>query len=167
MCSIIQKNNGVACFCVINLSTYNMYFWLNSLTFTYLLCADNKEWNSFFEEYLEQWIERLSNWVFDNHSHPVHVVSYEDLENDTVREVEKILDFLHFQYSHEEVTERLREDFANFKRSHGKVEFQYFSPEQKDKLRETLMTAVKAASDAGKTDLFHFSEYLESLDSIR
>ena len=105
--------------------------------------------------------------MFDNHSHPVHLVSYEDLENDTVREVEKILDFLHFQYSHEEVTERLREDFANFKRSHQKAEFQHFSPEQKDRLRETLTTAVKAASDAGMTDLCHFSEYLESLDSIR
>ena len=127
------------------------------------LHAVNKKWNKFSESYLKQWIKRLNNWVFDNHSHPVVVVSYEDIKRDTIGEVEKILDFLKFPYSHSELVERLREDYTVFQRPHTNDDFQHFSPEQKENLRTTLLTVMARANSCGKSDLFHFDEYLDSL----
>ena len=125
-----------------------------------------EKWNGFSEDYLQLWIERLDNWVFNNHSHPVHVVSYEDLKKDTVGEVEKILDFLKFPYSHSELVERLRQDYTVFQRPHTNDDYQHFSPEQKENLRTTLLTGMARAKAFGKSDLFHFDEYLNSLSDI-
>ena len=132
-----------------------------------ILPAVTEKWTSFSEEYLNNWIQRLSNWVLDNHRHPVHVVSYEDLKRDTVKEVEKILDFLQFPYTHEEVVERLRVDYTDFQRVHIHDDFQHFSPEQKEKLQTTLQTAIDNAKACGKADLFLFNEYLDSLPDIK
>ena len=127
----------------------------------------NKKWNGFSETYLKAWITRLNNWVFNNPNHPVHVVSYEDLQRDTVGEVEKILDFLEFPYSHDELVERLREDYTTFQRPHTNDDFQHFSPEQKANIRTTLLTVMATAKATGKSDLFEFDDYLESLPHIQ
>jgi hypothetical protein len=140
---------------------------LNSHTSTIPESAfGSKEWVEFVERYLDRWKERTINWVLMNKRHPVHVVSYEDLQNDTVREVEKILDFLHFPYSHEDLIQRLRVNFTTFQRPHMNDGFQHFSPEQKERLRLTLKTTISTAKKSGKEHLFHFNEYLESLHNI-
>ena len=105
--------------------------------------------------------------MLDNHGHPVHVVNYEDLKRNTVREVEKILDFLQFPYTHEEVVERLRVDYTDFQRVHTHDDFQHFSPEQKEKLRTTLQTVMTKAKACEKANLFLFNEYLSSLPDIK
>ena len=115
---------------------------------------------------MERWKERTINWVLNNNTHPVHVVNYEDLRNDTVREVEKILDFLHFPYSHDELVERLREDFTAFQRVHKNDGFQHFSPEQKEQLRETITELKAAAKAIGKATFFLFDQYLVDLKNI-
>ena len=120
----------------------------------------------FVERYLDRWKERTINWVLMNKRHPVHVVSYEDLQNDTVREVEKILDFLHFPYSHEDLIQRLRVDFTTFQRHHMNDGFQHFSPKQKERLRLTITQLMGAAKTAGKADLFLFSKYLADLPFV-
>ena len=147
----------------------------STLQFSYIAChlicsilpAVTEKWSIFSGEYLDHWIHRLNNWVFDNHGHPVHVVNYEDLKKDTVREVEKILDFLQFPYSHEEVVERLKTDFTTFQRPHTHDDFQHFSPAQKEMLQTTLLTVMADAKASGKADLFLFNEYLDSLPDIK
>ena len=125
----------------------------------------NGEWKGFSKHYLQIWIKRLNNWVFNN-SHPVHVMSYEDLKRDTVREVEKVLDFLKFPYRHNELVERLRQDYIVFQRPHTNDNFQHFSPEQKENLKTALSTVMANARACGKSNLFHFDEYLDSLPNI-
>ena len=98
----------------------------------------------------------------------MHVVSYEDLKRDAVREVEKILDFLKFSYTHDDLVERLNHDYSDFQRPHSHVtDFQHFSPEQKDYLRNTMMDMIELAKRAGKMDLFRFDEYIDALDDIK
>ena len=105
--------------------------------------------------------------MLDNHGHPVHVVNYEDLKRDTVKEVEKILDFLQFPYSHDEVVERLREDYTDLQRPHTHEDFQHYFPKLKENLRTTLLTMMATANASGKADLFLFNEYLDSLPDIK
>ena len=135
-------------------------------TYYYFLLLETEKWIKFSGRYFDRWKERTINWVFNNHSHPVHVVSYEDLKRDTVGEVEKILDFLRFPYSHNDLVERLRQDYTVFQRPHTNDDFQHFSPEQKENLRTTLLTVMARAKACGKSDLFHFDEYLDSLSDI-
>ena len=98
----------------------------------------------------------------------MHVVSYENLQRDAVGEVEKILDFLKFSYTHDDLVERLKQDYSDFQRPHSHdTDFQHFSPEQKDYIRNTLMDMIELAKKAGKMDLFHFDEYIDALDNIR
>ena len=127
---------------------------------------ETSRWVKFAEFYVERWRERTVNWVLGNDKHPVHVVNYENLKRDTVGEVEKILDFLQFPYSHDELTERLRENYTEFQRVHTHKSFQHYSPEQKEMLNSKLSSVLAFAKAAGKADLFLFHDYLESLPSL-
>ena len=125
------------------------------------------EWIKFSGKYIDKWKERTINWVFENPNHPVHVVSYEDLKVDTVGEVEKILDFLQFPYDHDELLEKLTQDFTDFQRPHMHDDFKHFNPEQKERLRTTLESMVSLAKTYGNAQQFHFYDYLQSLPDIK
>ena len=116
--------------------------------------------------YLDQWKTRLTKWVLNNSRHSVHVVRYEDLRNDKVREVERILDFLHFSYNHDDVVSALEEDYSVFQRSHERDHFRHYSAEQKEMLRSALVDLIKLSSVREKANLLHLNEYLESLPDI-
>jgi len=116
--------------------------------------------------YLDQWKKRLTKWVLNNTQHPVHVVRYEDLQNDRVREVERILDFLHFSYNHDDIVSALEEDYSVFQRSHERDHFQHYSAEQKEILRTTLLDMIELASMREKANLIRLNGYLESLPYI-
>ena len=131
-----------------------------------LSLTEDDKGKDFVEKYFSHWIKMLTNWVFENHRYPIHVVSYEDLQRDTVGEVEKILDFLHFPYNHDELAERLRDDFTTFRRPHSNDGFQHFSPKQKELLRKTITELNATAAAVAKANLFHFDEYLAALTTI-
>lgn len=57
-------------------------------------------------------------------------VRYEDLKTDTVAEVARMLDFLEFPFSREEVEHRIGEGFTQFYRNHTDS-FGHFTSEQK------------------------------------
>ena len=138
-------------------------------TYLVLPYTATERWNYVSKVYLNQWKTRLTKWVLNNSQseHPVHVVRYEDLQNDRVREVERILDFLHFSYNHDDVVSALEEDYSVFQRSHEHDDFQHYSPEQKGILRTILVDMIKLASIREKTNLLHLNEYLESLSDIK
>lgn len=135
-------------------------------TIALVYIAETKQWVEFFGQYLDRWKERIINWVLTNKEHPVHVVNYEELQNNTVGEVEKILDFLHFPYNHSDLVERLRVDFTTFRRLHMNDGFQHFLPEQKQQLRETITNLLSMAKAVRKADLFIFQRYLSDLAYI-
>ena len=54
----------------------------------------NSDWNDFVHEQALIWERTVLAWVSNNHNHPVLVVKYEDLKNETVAELKRMLDFL-------------------------------------------------------------------------
>ena len=133
----------------------------------YFLSPATEEWIKFSHKYLEKWKERTINWVFDNVRHPVHVVRYEDLQRDAVGEVEKILDFLNFPYTHDDIIAKLGLDYTDFKRQHRQQDdFQYFTAEQKKDIEVYLSDMIDMAERKGKSHLFHFEEYLDVLENL-
>ena len=136
--------------------------------FWYTHVAASKDWLHFSNDYLDAWKTRMVSWIIDNNAekHPVHVVRYEDLQRDTVGEVEKILDFLRFPYTHMEVVRKLNDNYTDFKRSHNHTNFQHFSDHQKNKLRVTLTETWELAKTKDKAELLRLDEYIAALDHI-
>ena len=112
------------------------------------------------------WMLRLRNWVTDSmqQRRPVHVVRYEDLINDTVKEVGRMLDFLNVNYNKEDLRNKLREDFTVFKREHSSDNFEHYSPQQKLHMKSVLQEAIRMAEQGNKTEILRLHEYLDSFE---
>ena len=83
----------------------------------------------------------LFSWVINStDDHPTMVVRYEDLKQNTIREVKRMLDFLQIPYKEKVVEERLEKDFSRFRRRH-RQSFEHFTTKQ----REHVMKYVKSA----------------------
>ncbi len=89
------------------------------------------EWASFVQVYMQAWKERIMNWLLQDHA-KVHVVYYEDLQTHTVREVTRLLDFLHIDYSSpRDVASSISGGYTEFKRPHAKsLGYEYYTLEQ-------------------------------------
>ena len=105
---------------------------------------------------------RLKNWVIDSsHDRPVLVVRYEDLSNNTVGEVGRMLNFLNITYDEKELGEKLRTDFTLFKRKHNSDDFEHYSSAQKQYVKSVLLQAIEMAEEVNKAELLRLNEYLD------
>ena len=95
----------------------------------------------------------------------MHILRYEALQNDTLGEVKKVLEFLNVFYDSEILAERLRESYSEFHRPHSNDNFKHYSLEQKQLLRSVLMETIEAADNAGKSHLLHLNDYLFTIHS--
>ena len=109
---------------------------------SFLLPGDNPRWNAFVYDQSQRWFTMLENWISKNRKHPVLLVKYEDLKNDTAMEIQKILDFLDISYSTEDLQRQLSGGFSAFRRSHTKENFDHFTPEQKLWINSAVMNAT-------------------------
>lgn len=112
---------------------------------------------------MEMWKLRLVNWVLTSTTeHPVHVVRYEDLKNNTFGEIAKILSFLGIPYKDEELLLRLKGDFSTFKRQHDSDNFQHYSSIQTQHIKSVLLDTIILVQSANKTlkESLKLKEYL-------
>ncbi len=140
--------------------TYNSYFWCRTL----IIHAGIPKWDKFVHAYLDSWTKKVINWVINNTQHPLHVVRYEDLQQNTTGEVKRILDFLKVSYEDQELERCLNVDFDTFHRKHvSDSDFEPYTPKQKDDLKAILRTTITAAEAMGKSDVLRLHEYLQLL----
>lgn len=109
--------------------------------------AGTPEWDAFISVYMQAWKERILNWLLQDQA-KVHIVHYEDLLNDKLDEIIKILDFLDIHYvSSEEVGMRLREDFTEFQRPHLKrLGFQHYTLKQTYFIKTVIQDTIELLS---------------------
>ena len=89
----------------------------------------------------------LFSWVINSTEHPpTLVIRYEDVKQNTIREVKRMLDFLQFPYKEEVIEEQLEKDFSQFRRKH-RESFEHFTTKQ----REHVMKCVQSS----RTELEH------------
>lgn len=115
---------------------------------------------------MEAWLKRIRNWIVQQPpQHPVMVVKYEDLKEDTLREVERILTFLKLPFSREEVSEKLARDFTTFKRPHREGDnFKRYTDKQMASMKSTVMEAIQLIEDNDISDIVTLDEYLEKFE---
>ena len=73
--------------------------------------GDNLEWIDFVTKKLEGWQKLIEFWLEWGQTHPLLVVQYEDLVNNTSREIDVMLRFIGIQISLEDIRQKLRVQF--------------------------------------------------------
>ena len=92
---------------------------------------------------------------------PKLVVRYEDFQRDRVGEVSRVLDFLHFPYSRETLSQRLEEDFTTFHRSRH-PEFEAFTQAQEKFIDHSLRQILYSLSARNNGETYGIEEYLRN-----
>ncbi|CAI8058343.1 WSC domain-containing protein 1 [Geodia barretti] len=121
---------------------------------------DEEKWDMFLRGYMRHWSSRLLQWIIYQDKHPIHILRYEDLKQDTVGEIKKTLDFLDVSYDPETVRKKLNLDYTDFKRPHDRNHYNYYSVEQKEFVKSVLLDVNVAARRAKKAHLLRLDEYI-------
>ena len=122
--------------------------------------VDEEKWDMFLRGYMRHWSSRLLQWIIYQDKHPIHILRYEDLKQDTVGEIEKTLDFLDVSYDPETVRKKLNLDYTDFKRPHDRNEYEHYSVEQKEFVKSVLLDVNVAARRAKKARLLRLDDYI-------
>ena len=99
-------------------------------------------------------------------THPLLVVTYEELKQDTVKEVQKMLDFLNVTIPKAKLVQRLQANqFNEFHRNHsGSARFVPYTPTQVKYLNSVISETEQALFTSGVTN-FPLKKYMR-LDVI-
>ena len=107
-----------------------------------------------------KWKMYIDSVVFESPAKlPKLVVRYEDFQRDRVREVSRVLNFLHFPYSGETLSQRLEEDFTAFHRTRH-VDFEAFTQSQEEFIEHSLRQILSRLSSENHGDTLGIEEYL-------
>ena len=120
----------------------------------------NAAWNSFIHKMMAKWTSYFRNLIVGS-KRPTLVVRYEDFQQDRVREVSRILDFLYFPYEHNTLTERLQSDFDVFHRKQHD-EFEAFTESQEQYIEQQLGALLQRLKTANSGVTFRIEEYLRN-----
>lgn len=90
--------------------------------------------------------------------YPLLIVHYEDIRDDKLREVERMLQFLKFQYNRTELAAKLREDFDELKRHHTE-DFDHYTATQRNYV-QSIMEEVKEWLQSVELSTESFEKYL-------
>lgn len=95
-----------------------------------------------------------------NFSRPVMVVRYEDIKEDHVMQVKKMLKFLEYPFDEAELYAKLNDGFNTFRRPH-KEDFEHYSQEQKKFINTMLLDTIKILAQHKIEHLFQLEDYLD------
>ena len=102
----------------------------------------------------------IKNWIVINRHHPVLVVMYEDLKQNALHEVLRMLEFLKVPHSMDIVEQRLAAGFNSFQRSHHKDDFEHYTHEQQDFVKEAVISTSKLLEDNHLTHILQLQNYV-------
>lgn len=117
-----------------------------------LNAGKNPVWDKILRSQAVKWKLMVNSHLLRQRPHPVLTVRYEDLKTDTVAEVVRMLDFLRFPYSREEVEHRLQEGFTRFYRNHTDS-FDHFTSEQKIFVNGVIFDIVQKVQNSKHSEL--------------
>ena len=126
------------------------------------MTGTNPSWNEFIGIKIPRWVSYVSNMILESPAdQPKMVVRYEDMQRDRVREVSRILDFIYYPYSHDTLTERVKDDFDVFHRKRHE-EFEAFTENQIQYIEKQLRKIVERLSAENNGDTYRIEEYLRN-----
>ena len=108
-----------------------------------IFIANNSEWERHVKQQAHNWRTAVTRWLAYKEI-PVLIVGYENLRKDTYNELKRILDFIGYPYSEEDLVCAVKNSGENFHRKHTRKGLHPFSPE----LQKAVLDEIKQV-DAG------------------
>lgn len=127
--------------------------------------GENEKWDTFLYGIVPRWQKTIVKWFVESidFRKPILVVRYEDLKNDNLAQVERILNFIHFPFAKEVIEKRLQEDYGVFRRSHsGEDGFEHYTPSQQEMVNLMLFETIGVLKEHKVENLFNLHEYLRT-----
>ena len=135
-----------------------------------LLRIVSQGWNTFLYTYLNQWLTLIENWILRqsrNNSNKVLVVKYEDLKQDTLKEIGRMMTFLGLPFDKEVVAHRLAEDFTDFKQPHNAgSDFEHYRFDQIMRVKDAVLRAIRLTEKSNMTHVLDLTDYLNRIESF-
>ena len=126
-----------------------------------LLTGTNTSWNSFVHEQAMIWEQTVLVWITNNHDHPVLIVKYEDIKNNTESELRRMLDFLQVPYSSSRLKEVVARGYHMYRRKHSES-FDHYTPGQRDTVTSAIERVSKRLKDNGLLEQVNVLLYLHA-----
>ena len=105
-----------------------MYMWSCLLLNCFVFLVNNPAWNVWVKKKSGEWKEQVMQWL-KYREIPVLIVGYENLMKDTYTELKRMLDFIGYPYSEDDVKCAVESPSESFHRSHTKKHIQPYSPD--------------------------------------
>lgn len=115
--------------------------------------GNNSKWEHFVHEEAMTWYQTVKGWVMNNMKHPILVVKYEDMVQNTKLELERILEFVQVPYSRQQLVRVVEAGYREYKRPHD-VEFEHYTVKQKEYVC-SLVAAVAPVLALSIEDYMH------------
>ncbi|XP_011405846.2 PREDICTED: WSCD family member CG9164-like [Amphimedon queenslandica] len=126
--------------------------------------GENKEWDRFVNIKINWWSKLIQYWVV-NSSVPVLVVKFEDLKQDPVQEVKRILDFINYhQLTVEELSLKMKDGFNKYRRPKQKKRIKHFTKKQIETINHHIQLVVSQLRIKNKYRNNILSHYIRLAD---
>lgn len=123
-----------------------------------LSAGHNPLWEKYVKARSHLWSDVIEHWILEAEPERVLVVLYEDLVNDTSRELEHILNFLSHPYSHHSVQEAISSDAGLFHRHHTSS-LKHFTEKQWKSISEVLSDTISAIGKSNYRGKLKLQQY--------
>lgn len=117
----------------------------------FVAVGNDSRWDEFVRREAVVWQETVLGWLVHNMDHPVLVTRYEDLKEDTGRELERILFFLQVPYSRQRLEEVVREGYSEYHRP-PEVQFPHYTETQTEFVKEVVRRTSEAVGYVQMSD---------------
>ena len=120
----------------------------------FIILANNTGWANSVKKISTKWKRLVSDWV-STKRYPVLVVGYDNLVKNTRAELRKMLDFIGYPYSEDDILCTVKSSGEGFHRSHTKKQYNPFSPEVQDFVLNHVIKDVDALLLKHNISLYH------------
>lgn len=121
--------------------------------------GNNSDWKEFVSNISIRWQKTIIKWSSSSSNHhSVLVVHYEDVKNDSLAQVERILDFLKQNYDRTELRIKVEDGFGGVQRQH-RDEYEHYTRDQKISINEMIMKTIHTLQLHKLDHLFRIKEY--------
>ena len=117
--------------------------WIHCRELLSFCVANNSVWKAHVKKQSRAWKAQVMQWLTYK-TVPVLIVGYENLRSNTYSELKRMLDFLGYLYSEDDLLCAVKSSGETFHRNHTRKDLQPYSPE----LQKFVLNEIKQVNAA-------------------
>ena len=108
--------------------------------------GENPNWAEYVVRMSDRWKYHVCGWLLNGRNNPIHIVKFEDMQNDVLLEMSKIILFFGgTKMSEQDIASRIKAGYNQFYRNHTDT-FNHFTPNQENYVINTIKETIDTLS---------------------